>query len=260
MAFEIFKNKPKLASLPQAQPHYILNSINILFPRQTNIRRMSHQFEDKLKDNYTIPQVLGVPDEIDPDIPRIVFTSKHAFSQILISQVNISLLVRYSPEWQTNIDLGRDYLLKRAAILFDLLDLIKTQCNYFGLTTQVNMPLAWDDEKILQHLSDVFLRENIDGKSHHDFVLKLTKIIENKYFSNMTVQNFRNWNQDPNQSVPPKLASKSASERGITVVGDFNDRYVFNESKDYKSSRDQIKPVIEMGLKEMANAIKNING
>jgi hypothetical protein len=103
------------------EPRYIQNSFSIAFSRQFDIRRRALDFEDRLKGIYLAPFVLPVPDEFDPEAVRIVFGSQNGYSQVHISQINISLQVNYSSDWQVDIAKGQAYLIERAATLFDVL-------------------------------------------------------------------------------------------------------------------------------------------
>lgn len=240
-------------------PKYISNSLNILFPRESSIRRLSNQFEDRLKGNYQQPQATGVPDEFDPQVPRIIFGSVHGFSQIIISQINMVLNVRYSPnEWQSDISHGRSYLLERVPMLFELVEIINAEPLYFGLTTQINMPSKSDDKRILDHISNIFLKDK-NNENTYDLQMKFTKIVEEKFFSNLTLQNYRSWKFDQPALIPVKLPDHNATVRGITILGDFNDRYSFNEKKDYKCNRDIAREIIELGLKEVKKMISRIS-
>lgn len=84
---------------------YIQSSFSVSFSRQLQIRRSANTFEDFLKSHfsghYGQPQVISVPDELDSEIPRIIFGSRHGFSQVIVSQINMTLNVTYSPDWQT---------------------------------------------------------------------------------------------------------------------------------------------------------------
>ncbi len=238
---------------------YISNSLNVLFARQVSIRRAANDFEDKLKGNYLQPQIIGIPDELDPEVPRMLFSSTHGFSQIIVSQTNISLNVKYSPDWQKDISLGQKYLFERAPILFELLSLVKTEPLYFGLSTHVNLPSSLDDEKILVRIADSFLKEK-SAPSTHDIQLKTTNVIDDKFFSNITLENYRIWKLQQPMALSLKLSRKAATEKGVSILGDFNDRYIFNEDKDYKSTQAMIEPIIELGLKEVQAVVGKVSG
>lgn len=121
---------------------YIQNSFSVSFSRYPEIRRRSNEFEDLLKTNfqnhYGQPQVISVPDELDPEVPRLVFGSRHGYSQIIISQIGMTLNVTYSPEWQQDISKGKKYLKERSSALYLLLKILEdSQIFFSGLITRV---------------------------------------------------------------------------------------------------------------------------
>jgi len=233
---------------------YIQNSFNIFFSRQPEIRRVANDFEDKLKGLYFQPHIVPVPDDLDPEVPRMLFGSEHGFSQIIVSQVTLVLNATYSPDWQIDISKGRHYLFERAPILFELLDILKGEKPYFcGLSTRVHLSTKAEDEEIIRHLEKLFLRNSMN--SIYDFQLKIANVLSQRFFSNITLQNYRSWKlEGPRQSII-RLAENEASDRGIEISGDFNDRYAFNENKDYYTSRENAEAIIEGGLNEIKKMI-----
>src|SRR5215213_5074766 len=103
---------------------YIQNSFSIIFPRVHDIRRRANAFEDLLRGEYGQPQIISVPDEFAPEVPRIIFESEHRYSQIVISQVSIALNVTYSVDYQIDATKRNPYLVERINSLFALLDLL----------------------------------------------------------------------------------------------------------------------------------------
>jgi hypothetical protein len=242
------------------KPHVIQNSFNVIFPRQAAIRRKANDFEDKLKGLYFQPQIISVPDELDPEIPRIIFGSEHGYSQVIISQVSFVLNVVYSTDWQTDISKGKQYLYERVSVLFDLIKLLEGITPYFcGLSTKVQIASSTDDTALLKHIAKLFLKdENIEGV--HDLQYKRNSIVSNRFYNNITLNNYRSWKLGTGQQGVLRLSSKEAITRGIEIVGDFNDRYKFNEEKDYNSSVDVAQTVIDGGITEVENVIKMIGG
>lgn len=242
------------------QAKYVQNSINVVFPREPQIRRLANEFEDMLKGKYFQPQIVPVPDEFDPEVPRMIFGSLHGFSQIIVTQVNFVLNAIYSPDWQEDISKGNEYLLERVSILFQLLGLLKdVKPSFCGLTTRVNMPTNAGDEAILHQLSRIFLNPE-EVQNYHDLEIKFATIVQDKFFNNMTIQNYRAWTRVGPQEGIPRLAREVADERGIQVIGDFNDRYAFNEIKGYVSSSNVAKEVINYGLIEVRKIVDKIGG
>jgi len=236
------------------KPKYIQNSFNIFFSRQPEIRRRANEFEDKLKGLYFQPHIVPVPDDLDPEVPRMLFGSEHGFSQIVVSQVTLVLNVIYSPDWQIDISKGRQYLFERVPILFELLDILEGEKPYFcGLSTRVHLSRKSDDKEIIEHLEKLLLKNSMN--SIYDFQLKIANVLSKRFFSNITLQNYRSWKlEGPRQEIT-RLSQNDASDRGIEISGDFNDRYAFNENNDYFTSRENAEAIIEGGLNEIKKII-----
>lgn len=238
-------------------PKYIDNTFNIFFQRQENIRRKANVFETALKDKYVTPLILPIPDDQEPEIPRIVFTSKNGFSQIIVSQVSIAITTQYSEDYQVDISKGRDYLLDRVPVIFLLASRINVIPVYSGFATRVNIPSKSSDAEILEHLSHHF-NPLQDTQNLYDFQLKTTAVRKDKFFSNITVTNYRSWMaQQPPQRMT-RLSTSEVVERGIQIIGDFNDRYTYNENEKYRSSRATARTIISDGLSEVENVITDL--
>lgn len=238
---------------------YIKCSFSIIFERQPDIRRHANDFEDMLKGRYFQPQIVPVPDDLDSEVPRMIFGSEHGYSQIIVSQVNLTLNVTFSPDWQVDIKKGKNYLKERVPILFELLALLKDSRPHFcGLTTRVNLPAKTDDSIVLSHLSHKFLK-NENRNNVYDVFFKTTCIIDDKFFCNNQIQNYRLWNI-PEQQEIKRLSRSKAIERGIQIVEDFNDRYIFNEQNDYVSTPDIANTIIEKGFIEIEKIIHIVKG
>jgi hypothetical protein len=189
----------------------------------------------------------------------MIFGSEHGFSQIIVSQVTLVLNVTYSPDWQIDISKGRQYLFERVPILFELLDILKGEKPYFcGLSTRVHLSTKAEDRKIIEHLEKLLLRNSMN--SIYDLQLKIAYVLSQRFFSNITLQNYRSWKlEGPRQGIL-RLPQNEASDQGIEISGDFNDRYAFNENKDYNTSRENSEEIIEGGLTEIKKMIKRVEG
>jgi hypothetical protein len=233
---------------------YIQNSFAITFPRYLQIRRRANDFEDFFKEHfsghYGQPQVISVPDELDPEVPRMIFSSKHGFSQILISQIGMTLNVTYSPEWQIDISKGKNYLDERTLAIYQLHDLLDGLPLLFsGLTSKVRIPMSVTEAEIIGHIQKHFIH-GLKDRNIYDINMKVTKVINENYFSNLTIQNYRSWKLVNGNGIP-SLPINKADEKGIEIIGDFNDRYSYNEKKEYRSSKETSKSIIEKGLREV---------
>ncbi len=244
------------------QAQYIRNSFSINFQRYQHIRRKAIEFEDllneKLAGHYSQPQVVSVPDELDPEVPRLIFSSKHGYSQIIISQISMSLNVVYSPDWQTDISKGRDYLLERSKALYLLLGNLKDiQICYSGLTTSVHISTDANNDEILNHLYKCFGLEMKDDNIH-DIQLKVTTVDDDKYYNNITISNFRAWNVSEETQNIVRYSNNKIAYRGLEISADFNDRHSYNENDNYNSDPAIIEDIINKGLEHVNTTIERV--
>jgi len=241
-------------------PKYIRNSYGISFVRQLSIRRYANQFEDLLKGNYSQPHIISVPDDLNPEVPRMIFDSQHGFSQIIISQINVTLNVTYSPDWQENISNGKNYLLNRIPTLFDLLEKLEdTKPCFSGIVTLVHLPVLGNESTFIDYLSKLSLGQR-DISNLYDVHLKTAEVYSNRFFSNLTIKNYRLWKFDAGPQVLPRLSHKKVFEQGIEIIGDFNDRYMYNENSSYFTDPGAVEEIITTGLEEVHKTIEKVKG
>lgn len=125
--------------------------------------------------------VHSVPDELDPQIPRVTFNSEHSFSSINISQASIVLTIGYSDDWQTDSDKRNQYIMERIPVLFGLKELlIETQVLFCGFSSLVHLPTLMNDTEIIRHLSTKYFHELRDDPQIYDLELKRSFVIDDK--------------------------------------------------------------------------------
>lgn len=235
------------------------NSFNIFFPKQLGIRRKANEFEDALQGHYFQPLIIPVPDDFDPEVPRMIFGSKHGFSQVMVSQVSVTLNVNYSLDWQTDSEKRKNYLVDRIPVLFQLLKIsgIAAPC-FCGLATRFRLTgEGMSDENIILHLAKLYLKEE-SLQTPHDLQIKKTEILEDTFFSNVTVRNYRSWRLQEGVSGILSLSYTEADERGIEIVVDFNDRHAFNEDKAYHTCEQTAATIIQKGMYETAKIADHV--
>ena len=225
------------------------HSLVLFFLRKPDVRRDINIIEDILKYNshYKQPSVVSVPDDLDPNIPRVIFESNHGFSQIIISQVNIAFNVRYTEEWQKNYKLGKDYVNERAHLIFEILHAIDRHALYAGISSVVTMPTVASDEDIIERLYKHY-QKGADTSSVFDFEIKRTTVQNDKYFSNIHIKNFREWSLRTPAFEGSRFKQGEATKRGVQILGDFNDRFGFNEIEGYETNRETCKDIVEKSL------------
>ncbi len=239
-------------------PIYVSSSLALNFPRQKDIRRKSNKFEDILEQEYSQPQAISVPDDFDPAVPRLVFISQDGLGQIVISQINITLSINYPSECQTDRTEAKNHLLSKSHKLCELIEILEeVKLCYWGLTSVIRLGRDLDNSNIISQMGR--LLQPVDNSTEiNDISVKITRVVSEYFFSNVTWKNYRLW---PNtDSGPQRLSNAEADESGIEILVDFNDRYKFNEDPEHFSKPDVVEKIIENSFNEIDRSIEKIRG
>ncbi len=241
------------------QPKYTQGGFSIIFPRKPDIRRLANTLEDVLKGQYHQPTILGVPDDLEPEIPRLIFGSTHGYSQLAISQVALALNVNFSPDYQLSSEQRQEYLESKVPLLFQLLK----ACNidnpsFVGLNWRVRIEgVNISDEKILSELSNSMLNNDETGLLF-DIEIKRTEVVDKKHYFNVVIANYRDWPDDSQQSGVMRRPHSTAIGKGIQVLIDYNDRYSFNEYSDYYTTQDKAIEIISRAYEMADSTLKKL--
>ncbi len=223
----------------------IQNSIfNVSFYRIENIKKVFLE-NYKMFDEFNEPSILPIPDNGPSEIPRIILESKNGHSQINISQDTVSLIIKYDNDYLDNWELCHDYIEKKQKVIGEFLDLNSNgKLKFSGLTTTfftgqdiVDATGFLKDRLITSDLNSTF--DNI-----FDINTRITSVIENKYFSNITFENARVY-KDQNEIMTAGF-QKDQISNNIAITVDINDRYLFNTSSEYISGKDVFSRILEI--------------
>ncbi|MGL5646537.1 MAG: hypothetical protein ACRDDY_01700 [Clostridium sp.] len=219
---------------------YLQTTFNFVIDRKIEMRRLANEIEDELKDYYMQPQINSIPDDIEPGIPRIIFTSKNSHSTVLFSQFNISLDILYDENFI--LEEKKKYLYERIELLKNIIKKFGMKINFMGLTTVATIPTS--KEFSIECIKKKYLK-NQDTLNVDEVSYKEAKIIDEKYYANILVESYKLWDYNYTPiSEPRSLSSLDCKEYGIKLTVDFNDRYLFNEKKGYISSVSEVDAII----------------
>jgi hypothetical protein len=240
-------------------PRYIQNQLIVVFFPIKEIRRMAMPFEERLAaimeglgGGYFPALVQSVPDDADPQLPRITFNSQHGFSAINISQMSIALNVSYSADWQVDAEKRTKYVTDRVAALFALAELVEdVQVLYCGFSSVVRLSSQSDDTNIIKHLSNKYIKDTTSDSSQKISGLQLSRtfIVDDIFFSNVAIGSYQEVKF--NLTFPQNSATPSGviTERGIQIAADFNDKFPLTRGNNsYRSSEDQAREVVRRAI------------
>jgi hypothetical protein len=82
----------------------------------------------------------------------------------------------------------------------------------------------------------------------HDVQTKIVRVRDESFFENITLQNVRSWQLPGPLTDLTRMPTGAAVEQGLDVVGDFNDRYAYNEQLAYYTSPAVAQVIIQRSL------------
>lgn len=234
---------------------YLQSTFSLFFPPQRSIVEVEKQIIQKLRQHYYLIPRGQHQGDVSSDVPQLIFASHHGHSQIVVADSSVTLNVNYSPDWQTKVTEARGYVLERADLAFDIMETLKdVQLLFCGSLTRVHLPSKQSDEAITQRVAETFLKKQ-ERDPYHDIILRLTTVVDDLYFSNMLIQNYRVWNTGP---LPLggvlRLSRRQAVERGVEIISDYNSRYAFNEDRDFDVTRESARDIIDRNAAAIAKA------
>lgn len=226
-------------------PHVLSNTLSLFFEKQDDIKGRSKEMENILNEllpnTYSLSAVLSIPDQADPSLPRIVFNSAVDYSQVFVSQINITIQVNYPEDGQADFTKIKQDVARRMSVLFNIARKANLECLYGGILSSVVLYFNGEDRELIEILSKKLLR--IDYTNTHDIEIKITTC-EGKFYKNLTYRNFRDWDTQIHYHTI-RLSDRDIKRRGVLIVCDYNDRYAYNESVDYKTSESITDDIIE---------------
>lgn len=236
----------------------VSSAIALTFPRQDDIRRRANDFEDLLKDDFGQPQVVNVPDEINPDLPRFLFAAKDERSLISVSQTIIQQNIVFPEDVPLELGGVTTHVLTQYPVLFKMLGKLKDVHPYFfGMTTTVHIPTQSAEKEYLPVFARAFLKEP-ESKGYHDLYIKWTNTKQKLYYDSTTITNYRTYTLQVTPGTIPRVPMNAVTEHGIEITGDYNDRLGFNEKPRYQTSAGKADTIVRNGMRSVEAAIAQV--
>lgn len=218
---------------------------SIIYPKANNIRRDLFNLEDELEGIFVKPfALLPIPDEAPEEIPRIQATSKYGHSNLSVSLNTAQITVNFDENYAKNKDKCLEYITNRIYKIFNAIKTkVSDKCLFSGLTLNILFDDLKDENPI-----DIITNNLYKAKSDlkpYDINNKVTYVISEKYYINITCFNVRTYSGISNMEVNSLVNMKENSHiLGVTL--DINDRYAFNYKNGYETTASEIENIINI--------------
>lgn len=221
--------------------------ISVKFSKIENLKKVYFLNEEILKNHFNEATVLPVPDDAPVEIPRIILKSINEHSQLNITPIAATLQINYNDGFENDWPSCAKYITEKMNIIFDFLNIMtKDEYEYIGMITHV---IYNDIEKNgARILAENLLKNNISSRIY-DLSLKYTFIECEDMFVNIELQNARVYKNGVNPDIAGGLNDKYQDRESIGATIDINDRFGFNNNKNYKTNREKLNKILDVSTR-----------
>ena len=225
------------------------STITFCFQKQNNPKVYVDKLNTILKEHFFEFNILAVPANIDPVIPRLTAVSNSDHSNIQISLINAKLLTNFDDHYSENIDLCIDYLKNRALKLYEAL----MSCNINIVYSAIFINLEERDDYAVEKIRTHFLKMD-ENKKINEIGIRLTDIVDDKFYRIVSFNNSKQvkiekvFKGDNDEIVFPLISLNDASEieNYLNVSLEFNDRLLFNLDSNYSTNEDELVKLFDL--------------
>ncbi len=242
------------------KPFYLNTSFSFAFELKADIQDFANVVGSYLENEYHPAQLNNVPPNTDPSVPRVAFTAKDGMSQIVLSQLNMALNIGFPED-------AREDATKVIARIIDHVDYLKDIAEELGLNlhfsgimnfAKVNLTSVMSSQEVIKMIADKLVKST-DVETLYDIEYKTTRVVDNKYFSNVAIKNFKSFSKETFEKFQGRVPNSEVAEYGVDVLIDFNDRFMFNEDHSYKTTVESWNTMIKDSFKALDAEIARIN-
>lgn len=190
--------------------------------------------------------------------PLWVMVSENGNSQLLVTSSSIALHVTFSPQWQQKPKLGQEYVAERIPLLFAIISHLRhSSLIYAGSSLDVQITSDLGDLEIARAIEETYAGHF--GNNLTDLFVRTSEVVDEDYYRNVTVQNFRTFVAGPQTPPQIRLKNDTASARGVAITVDFNSRYGYNEGRNTPVTLDSVAKAVESAYAASADMSKRIS-
>lgn len=225
------------------------STITFWFQKQPNPKVYVDKFNEVLKEHFFDFNIIGVPANIDPAIPRLTAVSSSNHSNIEISLINAKLRTRFDENYSEDINACIDYLKERALKLFEALKI----CNINIVYSAIFVKLEEKEDNAVAKIKEHFLKlENLE--TIDEIGVRFSQVVDNKFYSSVSFNNSKQIKiekvieSNKGEIIFPLLSLNDASEveNYLSVSLESNDKFAFNLDSNYSTSREELLSLFDL--------------
>lgn len=225
------------------------STITFWFQKQPNPKVYVDKFNEVLKEHFFDFNIIGVPANIDPAIPRLTAVSSSNHSNIEISLINARLRTRFDENYSEDINACIDYLKERTLKLFEALK----KCDINIVYSAIFVKLEEKEDNAVAKIKEHFLKlENLE--TIDEIGVRFSQVVDNKFYSSVSFNNSKQIKiekvieSNKGEIIFPLLSLNDASEveNYLSVSLESNDKFAFNLDSNYSTGREELLSLFDL--------------
>ena len=225
------------------------SAITFWFQKQPNPKIYVDKFNDILKEHFFDFNIIGVPANIDPAIPRLTAVSSSNHSNIEISLINARLRTNFDENYSEDINMCINYLKERILKLFEALKSCDINIVYSAIFINLEEKENNAVEKIKEHFLKIENLETVD-----EIGVRFSQVVDNKFYSNISFNNSKQiklekiFEGNKGEIIFTLISLNDAIEieNYLSVSLELNDKFAFNLDSNYSTSKEELLKLFEL--------------
>jgi len=234
-------------------------SFNIFFPPSRKIREHLFEYENFFTGFQKPFNLIPIPPDAPNEIPRIIATTEHNHSQLMISGNSAQLTTKFDSAYNQDIKKCVYYVHEKCKSIIEALSKIEevvgsnSRFYYSGMTMVISFDASDGIADPANYISSKFLKCNTNLPVD-ETQFRIALVVENGYYVNIMLQNNRNFIGNPDERG--SFVWAEAEKENLLVTLDINDRYAFNHVQNYISSEVAVDHIAQL-MEEFASEYLN---
>jgi hypothetical protein len=156
-----------------SQKIVVKSGFSIIYQPLINIRKLVFDMEERFKGEFQSPELIPVPDEAPPEIPRIIFRSTFGHSTLAITPIRTDLNTEYDEAYNLDIYKCFDYIANKSKSIQDFISVSKIEPIGIALSLNVRWPvIQTSHNEFVRELQRKFLPDHLHNDSVEDFKIE----------------------------------------------------------------------------------------
>lgn len=207
--------------------------------------------DQKLKNKFSPLNLIGIPANMSPEIPRFSCTSLGGHTIVNISKINLQIITEIDGKYSNDIELCTDYTNDKVLTLFNVLSDLEIPILY----SAININCETENQDSVKKIKDKYFNNTLDSELISEIGLRFSE--ENgEYYINTSVNNSKiisftkkiESDSKVNNIIFPLISLQEIDETSniIAISKEITDKLSFNNNKDYNTTYNTLDKMLKL--------------